>query len=569
MRFDDMLATVLARSADRPTDRVAQWRQLIDLLAQRRPGADPRLSREAFVRLQSLRAEVPVAIRRETARTFAGRRIPAALVAFLAADVSAVAAMILPHARLDDREWLSILPRLSPTGRGILRHRRDLGAYVEGALAAFGASDLTLGDETEAVAVEDAVVEELPPAKPSPATGTDDIADILGDETPTVAHGAGEGQIRAIITRIARFRKGRDGNTLFDVRPVRVTSFRFETGTDGVIRWVDGAPRGPLVGETIAVPAAGAFGVDAQAPGAFRRRAPFRDARLLVAGNSGVAGAWRFAGVPVFAPQDGRFLGYRGIARRPNAEERAEPDGADAGLYGAGLAPDSLRQLVHELRTPLNAIGGFAEMIRRQMRGPISTHYRDRAQSIAENAGRLLAAVDDLDVAARLETHKLDLQHIEVDLGAMLGLICSNYTPGAERRGVALECGVEPCLPPVEGDPAALRRMAGRLIAASTALADEHETIRATLVRGADPQTLELSVGRPARLAGQPESELLDPGYGPEGDSPDGPLLGLGFSLHLVRRLAAAAGGALVLDEDRFLLRLPVMGQAPHADVAS
>ncbi|HLZ79686.1 MAG TPA: HAMP domain-containing sensor histidine kinase, partial [Sphingomonas sp.] len=495
MRFDDMLATVLARSADRPTDRVAQWRQLIDLLAQRRPGADPRLSREAFVRLQSLRAEVPVAIRRETARTFAGRRIPAALVAFLAADVSAVAAMILPHARLDDREWLSILPRLSPTGRGILRHRRDLGAYVEGALAAFGASDLTLGGDTEQAVPEDAVVEELPPAKASPATGTDDIADILGDEAPTVAHGAGEGQIRAIITRIARFRKGRDGNSLFDVQPVRVTSFRFETGTDGVIRWVDGAPRGPLVGETIAVPATGAFGVDAQAPGAFRRRAPFRDARLLVAGNSGVAGEWRFAGVPVFAPEDGRFLGYRGIARRPTAEERAEPDGADAGLYGGGLAPDSLRQLVHELRTPLNAIGGFAEMIRRQMRGPISTSYRDRAQSIAENAGRLLAAVDDLDVAARLETHKLDLQHIEVDLGAMLGLICSNYTPGAERRGVVLECGVEPGLPPVGGDPAALRRMAGRLIAASTALADERETIRATLIRGADPQMLELSVG--------------------------------------------------------------------------
>ena len=208
-------------------------------------------------------------------------------------------------------------------------------------------------------------------------------------------------------------------------------------------------------------------------------------------------------------------------------------------------------------------------MIRRQMRGPISTGYRDRAQSIAENAGRLLAAVDDLDVAARLETHRLDLQHIEVDLGAMLGLICSNYTPGAERRGVVLECGVEPGLPPVEGDPAALRRMAGRLIAASTALADERETIRATLIRGVDPRTLELSVGRPARLAGQPESELLDPGYGPEGDSPDGPLLGLGFSLHLVRRLAAAAGGTLVIDEDRFLLRLPVMGQAPHADVAS
>ena len=154
-----------------------------------------------------------------------------------------------------------------------------------------------------------------------------------------MAHGAGEGQIRAIITRIARFRKGRDGSSLLDVQPVRVTSFRFETGTDGVIRWVDGAPRGPLVGETIAVPATGTFGVDAQAPGAFRRRAPFRDARLLVAGNSGVAGEWRFAGVPVFAPEDGRFLGYRGIARRPTAEERAERTPPMAGSMAAASRP--------------------------------------------------------------------------------------------------------------------------------------------------------------------------------------------------------------------------------------
>ncbi len=566
MRFDDMLATVLARPADRPADRVAHWRQLIDLLAQRRPGADPRLSREAFLRLQSLRSEVPVAIRRETARTFAGRRIPAALVAFLASDVSAVAGAILPHAHLDDREWLSILPRLSPTGRGILRHRRDLGAYVEGALAAFGASDLTLvGDAAMAEPLESL---DQAPIEPQPEMN--EAAEITApvEEPAVIDHGSGAGQIRAIITRITRFRQGRGGSTLLDAEPARVTTFRFETGVDGIIRWVDGAPRGPLIGETIAVPAGGIYGVDAQAPGAFRQRAPFRDARLIVAGRSGVAGDWRFAGVPVFTTEEGRFVGYRCVARRPTAEERAEPPMESAGLYGGGLPPDSLRQLVHELRTPLNAIGGFAEMIRRQMRGPISTSYRDRAQSIAEQAGRLLAAVDDLDVAARLETQRLDLQRIEVDLGAMLGLICSNHAASAVRRGVVLECGVEPDLPPVMGDPAALRRMAGRLVASSAALAGDGETIRAQLSRN-EPGALALSVSRPHRLEGQTEIALLDPGNGPEGDAPDAPLLGLGFSLHLVRRLAVAAGGLLLIDDDQFLLRLPAVDQSSRADVAS
>ena len=568
MRFDDRLATVLARPAERPTDRVAHWRQLLDLLAQRGAEPDTDSSREAFARLRLLRPIVPLAIRQETARALAGRPIAAPLVAFLAADVPAVAGAILPHARLDQGGWLSILPRLSPTGRGFLRHRRDLGPVIEAALGSFGATDMQISADMavvdmSSVSVTIAARETRTVAPAERLTVVPAALAPAGDEPPppvqAVEHGVGEGQIRAIITRIARFRKDRDvGQRAADVGGGEdAASFRFETGIDGTIRWVEGVPRGPLIGETIAVPASGPYGVDAQAPGALRRRAPFRDARLIVAGDSTASGEWRIAGVPVFAPADGRFGGYRCTARRPRADERAEPEPeAASGLYGAGLEPDSLRQLVHELRTPLNAIGGFAEMIRRQMRGPISTVYRDRAQAITEEASRLLAAVDDLDVAARLETRRLDLQRVPVDLAAMLGSICTDHAPAALRRGASLECGIVPGIAPVTGDPAALRRMVGRLVAGCAALADERETIRVSLAPVVGDQ-LELAVGRPQRLAGQADAALLDPGYGPEGDSPDAPLLGLGFSLHLVRRLAAAAGGAMTIEPDRFLLRLP------------
>ncbi len=569
MRFDDMLATVLARPAERPIDRVAQWRQLLDLLAQHRPGSDPQLAREALARLQALRPDVPVAIRREIASAFAGRPIPAPLVVFLAADVPVVASAMLSHVRLSETEWLAVLPRLSPTGRGVLRHRRDLGFRIERALQGFGASDMTL-DGPAAVAP----VESVPPIS---EVAEVEAPDTLVDE-PVIApqvnrievlppvqsleHGAGEGQIRAIINRIAGYRTGFGGSagpSELVVPPP--SSFRFETGADGIIRWVEGVSRGPLIGETIATPASGTFGVDGQAPGAFRRRTPFRDARLMIAGDSDAAGEWRIAGVPVFAAESGRFQGYRGTARRPRAAERAEET---LEPYGLGLDPDSLRQLVHELRTPLNAIGGFAEMIRRQMRGPVSTTYRERAQMIAEQAGRLLAAVDDLDVAARLETRRLDLQSIHVDLGAMLAQTCNDYREGIVRNGAALTCDVAPSLPEVGGDPAVLRRMLSRLVSGVGALATEGETVDVALAAH-DPAQLQLAVSRPQRLAGQDEATLLDPGYGPQGDSPDGPLLGLGFSLHLVRRLAATAGGTLSIEDERFVVRLPAAASVSHA----
>ncbi|MVW55583.1 histidine kinase dimerization/phospho-acceptor domain-containing protein [Sphingomonas chungangi] len=592
MRFDDMLATVLARPAERPADRVAQWRQLLDLLAQHRPGSDPGVARRALARLQDLRRDVPVAIRRETASAFAGRALPAPLVVFLSADVPVVASAMLGHVRLSEADWLVVLPRLSPTGRGVLRHRRDLGIRVEQALTAFGRTDLALhGVSGVGVEADPATVEEArPPVVETSlapiAESENEVVDLEESVEPLAAeqeasaarepeaampavpiqaleHGAGEGQIRAIIDRIAGFRQRREDTPATEPEAHRVPdSFRFETGSDGVIRWVDGMPRGPLIGETIATAASGPIGVDAQAPGAFRRRATFRDARLTVAGGSEAAGEWRIAGVPVFAPDTGRFQGYRGTARRPRTEERAES--ASLGLYGVGLEPDSLRQLVHELRTPLNAIGGFAEMIRRQMRGPVSTAYRERAQEIAEQAGRLLAAVDDLDVAARLETQRLDLQRVEVDLGAMVQLVCGNHAESARHRGATLACDIGRAPLSVQGDPAALRRMIGRLVGGVAALAGKGEAVRVDL-RPVSEDAVMLRVDRPTRIADLPETTLLDPGFGPDGDAPDAPLLGLGFTLHLVRRLAATVGGTLSIEPGCLVLRLPTEASAEHA----
>ena len=71
-----------------------------------------------------------------------------------------------------------------------------------------------------------------------------------------------------------------------------------------------------------------------------------------------------------------------------------------------------------------------------------------------------------------------------------------------------------------------------------------------------------LAIDRPQAIAGLDEVALLDPGYSPEGDWPGAPALGLGFALRLVRNLAEAVGGALVIGETRFSLYLPPLGPA-------
>jgi hypothetical protein len=545
MRFDDMIATVLERPSVRPDQRVAQWRQLVDLLAQGRHDGAGGEAERAYAFLREHRTEVELSVRERTAAALAGLRIDPALLAFFAEDHPVVAGALLRGARLTAEEWVDLLPSLSPTGRATLRHRRDLPAPVAQALASFGPSDFVLGTSVEAAEGDQ-------PVSPAPSLAAG-IAMASISPAPS--------QIRELVERIEAFQRHREDEDR-SAAAARADEFRWETGPEGIILWVDGAPRGPLVGQSIAAIADhGHHGVDGQAAGAFHKRSPFRDARFTVAGDGPAAGSWRISGVPYFDMNRGNFLGYRGTARRPRFGEVApqpKPEAAE-GLFGTDLAPDSLRQLIHELRTPLNAIIGFAEMIEGQYMGPTGSGYRGRAGEIVGQARRLLSAVDDLDTAARIETSRYDHVHSEVDAAALLVRLHDAYEQEAGGRGARFSLRIEDGLPPAAVEPPAAERMLSRLLAATIGLAEQGETINATmqLVHQGSAPMLCLALDRPRAIAGLDQMFLLHPGYSPEGDWPGAPALGLGFALRLVRKLAEAAGGALEITPLRFALSLP------------
>lgn len=531
-----MIATVLARPEAHPSATAAKWRQLVDLVAQRRE----RGGGEALDWLRAARARLPAAERAKTASSLSGRRVSAEILAFFAEDEPAVAAPLLRGARLPAEEWLALLPRLGPAARALLRHRRDLPERVVHALGSFGSADFAL-----------------------PGTVAADAAD------PSPAAERSEAQIRDLVARIENFRRQREAAAPpAPPEPARAEQFQWETGADGTILWVEGAPRGPLIGQSIAsIAERGHFGVDGQAAGAFEKRSPFRDARFSVAGAGAGSGDWRISGVPFFDPAQGSFLGYRGSARRPRVDEVARADAAEAaagGLFGTRFPADSLRQLIHELRTPLNAIIGFAEMIDGQFMGPAAAPYRNRAAEIMEQARGLLSAVDDLDTAARIETSRLQLAESAVDAVALLCRLHDAYERVAAQRGSRIAIEIERDLPPARVELGALERMFARMLAATIGLAGEGETIAATMAMGqiGSRKMLCLSIDRPRAIAGLDERALLDPGYSPEGDWPGAPALGLGFALRLVRNLAEAVGGALLIGETRFFLYLPPLEPA-------
>ncbi|WP_443025421.1 sensor histidine kinase [Sphingomonas sp. RB3P16] len=587
------------------------WRQLVDLIGRgRAPASDA-----ALARLRTIRDAVALPVRAASARALAFASPPAMLVSLFAEDALTVSAPVLRTAQLEAREWIAILPRLTPAARSILRHRRDLPAAVVRALESFGSVDFVLG-APDAVAAEPLAAdtahdvvspEQALTSTADPVSDTPDFPQTIAAVSPfvsiaTAAAGiplvaearrqaeragtrgeagaapspqGGTFPIAELVARIDAYQRQREEVpstlpsqlridpqfALFAHDPQPAEGFRFETDAGGIVRWIEGAARAPLIGLSLdSKPASVGSQVDGVAAGAFRRRASFADARLVVDGHSDAAGQWRISAIPVFDRANGRFAGYRGTARRPRPDETAAPTRE---TRNPGV--EALRQLVHELRTPTNAIAGFSEMIESQMLGPVPAGYRAQAAAIRSQTSSLLNAIDDLDMAARLETHALDLRAGDVPVAPLFAQILADLAPLATLRGAILDFKTDDEALAILGDDRAVERLVARLLATLVASGSLGERIATSATRSEAAVVIQFD--RPRALAAYPEESLLTIDAEAEAEREGAPLLGTGFALRLARNLAAELRGSLVIGDKSLTLRLPAafpasMGQA-------
>lgn len=577
MRFNDLMQTVLAAEDRSGLGAVTLWRQCVDLLAQNdRHDRSPLPvgEREGLLqRLTALRPKLTETQRIATVVELGGRLRSPTLVRFFAHDRPAIAAAAIARAQLPQGSWIDLLPSLTPTARGVLRGRRDIGPDVRKALEAFGPSDLVLTLEPGGASTAEDMLLTLDMREASPEEGIARPAlGLVRDHDDAPAPGpVGDGnQIRNLVDRIARFTSGRrpieaaESPVQPQVAPSR--AFTFETDASGVLMWVDGGPRAALIGLCLGeVAIDGGSGPDGHVAGAFARRSGFQNGRFTIVGGA-MAGEWRLSATPFFDPQSGRFQGYRGQARRPHLHEVASLPQAEP-VAIAGLSADSLRQLVHELRTPLNAILGFAEIIEQQLFGATGPEYRDMAGKIVGDARHLLAAFDDLDLAARVSRGDAAGAAQILDPALLVTHVVTRFQEQAGAGSIPIDIAIAPRLPLVRIDPVRAERMVQHLVRTLISVSPVDAALTGSCwarSEGGEGRVV-LAIDRPQSLTGMEEAQLLDPGYMPDGDWADGPLLGLGFSLRLIRSLATGAGGSLDIEPGRILLSLPAASAAEDA----
>jgi signal transduction histidine kinase len=313
--------------------------------------------------------------------------------------------------------------------------------------------------------------------------------------------------------------------------PLPAGLFRWETGPSGEIDWVEGAPRAALVGRSLAEPFAEPFA----------SRLPFADEPLVLAEAGALAGEWRWSGAPAFFPDSGRFAGYRGVARR----EGFFTDRQQTGAPGAGPAEDNgLRELMHELRTPLNAIIGFGEIIEGQYLGPAHRSYRERAAEIVRQARNLSDAVDNLDLAARLRSGRLEG---EGSSGFdAIRLVLAEVKESAVARQVRLTVEDRAQAGRIALPQALTERLVRQFVSAMLEPAVIGEQLSIVVDRVGS--NLAVGIDRAKAITGLTEQQIL---------ADRGPA-GLRFALRLVQGLSTMIGGRLEIGTNRLVLLLPL-----------
>jgi two-component system cell cycle sensor histidine kinase PleC len=156
-------------------------------------------------------------------------------------------------------------------------------------------------------------------------------------------------------------------------------------------------------------------------------------------------------------------------ARAPeSAAAYEEPAGAGADANGHWTECAKLMaRISHELRTPLNAIIGFADMMRRELLGPIGhPRYREYVDHIRDSGAGLLKSAEDIMTLTSVAAGSTQERIVPVAVEPLVREACRSVAVIADAKRVRIHMsGIGQRA--LWGDRSALQLVTGNLLAAT------------------------------------------------------------------------------------------------------
>jgi len=114
----------------------------------------------------------------------------------------------------------------------------------------------------------------------------------------------------------------------------------------------------------------------------------------------------------------------------------------EAELRSASAAKtEFLSSMSHELRTPLNAVLGFAQLLERDRKQPLTERQQERLQHVLHGGEHLLRLIDDVLDLSRIEAGRIMISSEPVVIRQVLAEVTGTLEPMAARAQIRLEVG--------------------------------------------------------------------------------------------------------------------------------
>jgi signal transduction histidine kinase len=229
---------------------------------------------------------------------------------------------------------------------------------------------------------------------------------------------------------------------------------------------------------------------------------------------------------------------------------------------------DFLAVMSHELRTPLNAIIGYAELIRHEMCGPVTSDQQEKLRRMRRSADELLRLINQVLDLERLGAGQEQVVLESTEVGELLRTAAADVETMAVERGLTLTV-VAPDPPLIiVSDVSKLRQILLNLLTNAVKYTERGE-VRVTVENITGQLRL---VVRDTGIGIQPEHRrhIFEPFW-----QADQRLTrrvgGTGLGLTIVHRLTQLLGGEITVDStpgvgSTFTVRLPL---SPTRDAAA
>ena len=217
------------------------------------------------------------------------------------------------------------------------------------------------------------------------------------------------------------------------------------------------------------------------------------------------------------------------------------------GVPGVDRAKQSFMAAInHELRTPLNAIIGFAEIMDRELLGPIEiAQYREYVRDIGSSGRHLLRIIEDVLEISRAEAGELVLAKREIDIAELVLRAIASFEVQCLARSIRIVANVPDALV-IQVDPARIERAISCLLSNAVKFSPDGAVIEVSVELGVQDEVTIAIKDDGIGIASSAIDRLFKP-FVQSADKLSRPFDGAGLGLPLARLLAEMHDGTLAI----------------------